>query len=254
MPGMSEREEQLMNRIETLQTLLNQERYQHEVERNLVAMALHDLGNSLSSIHMVSNLVTRFRSKLTPRRFDEHLNAIEARTREVTERLRGILASLQAHTAASRTSVDFQAFAEQLVQQAAGWNDNTCAIRYACTGDLDNFLTDEYLLRGIVLNLLTNAVKYSPDGGQILLTVHGSASMVDIRIRDEGIGIPQAEINRIFEPYYRGTNVASINGTGLGLSIVKGSVELLGGTISVERVLPTGTAFTVQLPRRSADQ
>jgi len=109
-------------------------------------------------------------------------------------------------------------------------------------------ISDERLLRSILTNLLTNAIKFSPDRERVFLTVKGSGHQLIIIVRDEGIGIDEDEIEKVFEPFLRGRSAASIQGTGLGLSIVKKSVQLLNGTIHVKSTLGEGTTFTVAIP------
>jgi signal transduction histidine kinase len=109
-------------------------------------------------------------------------------------------------------------------------------------------VSEEKLLRSVVVNLLTNAIKFSPDKDQVFLTVKGLGDQLIIIVRDEGIGIPPEETERIFEPFLRGKGVGAIQGTGLGLSIVKKSIDLLGGTIHVASDVGKGTTFTVTVP------
>lgn len=108
---------------------------------------------------------------------------------------------------------------------------------------------DEKLMRHIFSNLLSNAVKYSPGGGTVGFDVHAGEQGFTFQIRDQGIGIPEADLPRLFETFHRATNVGNIVGTGLGLAIVKRSVELHGGTLAVSSSLGEGTVFTVFLPR-----
>ncbi|HEY3072899.1 MAG TPA: HAMP domain-containing protein [Candidatus Limnocylindrales bacterium] len=112
---------------------------------------------------------------------------------------------------------------------------------------------DEARIERIVANLLSNSVKYSPRGGEIVVRAsredHDGDEWAVLVVEDHGLGIPSAELGRVFEPYYRGTNVAtSTNGTGVGLAGTRHIVEQHGGDISVESVLGERTAFTVRLP------
>ena len=105
----------------------------------------------------------------------------------------------------------------------------------------------------VVANLLSNAVRYSPKGGDVVVRAsredrHGDEWAV-LEVEDHGIGIPPAELGRIFEPYFRGTNVsATISGTGVGLAGTRHIIEQHGGEISVESELGQSTTFTVRLP------
>jgi len=96
---------------------------------------------------------------------------------------------------------------------------------------------------------LSNAVKYSPQGGSVHMLVDCTAETFTFHIRDQGIGIPESDLPHLFESFHRATNVGSIAGTGLGLAIVKRSVELHSGSIAVASTLGQGTTFTVTLPR-----
>jgi signal transduction histidine kinase len=111
---------------------------------------------------------------------------------------------------------------------------------------------DAARIERVVLNLLTNAVKYSPAGGDVELTVraeHGSGSWAILEVRDGGIGIPEEDLPRIFERFYRASNVGDqLRGTGLGLAGARQIVEQHGGEIGVSSEPGAGTTFTVRLP------
>jgi heavy metal sensor kinase len=114
---------------------------------------------------------------------------------------------------------------------------------------------DEELIRRMILNLLDNAVKYTPEGGEISLALarrNGSAELV---VRDTGIGISEADQQRVFDRFYRVDKARSraLGGAGLGLSIVRWIVDVHGGAITIDSVPNQGSTFTVQLPLRSPD-
>ena len=107
---------------------------------------------------------------------------------------------------------------------------------------------DEKMMKSILVNLLTNAVKYSPNGGKIEFQILLQNESVFFIISDEGLGIPDEDKKNLFSPFFRGNNIGSIPGTGLGLSIVQKTVELHGGKINFESNTSKGTKFTVVLP------
>jgi signal transduction histidine kinase len=107
---------------------------------------------------------------------------------------------------------------------------------------------DEKLLRHIFGNLLSNALKYSPDGGAVRFDVRREDGATVFEVADRGIGIPPDEVTHLFESFHRASNVGAIQGTGLGLAIVKNAVEKHGGAIEVKSALGEGTSFTVRLP------
>src|SRR5690606_4971863 len=116
------------------------------------------------------------------------------------------------------------------------------------TNELGTLMTDEKLLRNIVTNLLTNAVKFSPGKDEVHFNVLDEGRRVTIEVRDEGIGIAEDELGKIFEPFVRGKEADAIQGTGLGLSIVKKAVDLLQGSIQVKSKPGKGSTFKVVIP------
>jgi signal transduction histidine kinase len=125
---------------------------------------------------------------------------------------------------------------------------NGTTIRFNCRGDCTNTYLDEKLLRQILTNLLTNAVKYSPHGSTVRFEIECKKDIAVLRIQDEGIGIPTEDLPELFESFHRASNVGTIPGTGLGLAIVKKSVDLHGGQLAVDSVVGVGTTFTLTLP------
>jgi signal transduction histidine kinase len=116
------------------------------------------------------------------------------------------------------------------------------------SGDIQEQL-DEKLMRHILGNLLSNALKYSPDGKAVDFEVVADEHSLRFTVQDRGIGIPAEDIPHLFETFHRARNVGNISGTGLGLAIVKKAVDLHGGRIDVESRLGQGSRFVVILPR-----
>ena len=116
-------------------------------------------------------------------------------------------------------------------------------------------LTDPDRLKQILVNLVDNAVKYTPDGGKILVKASQEADEVKFTVKDSGIGIPAEDLPRIFERFYRidKARARSVGGTGLGLAIVKQLIDGLGGTIEVESKPDAGTTFVFTLPAAEQD-
>ncbi|WP_082818767.1 sensor histidine kinase [Bhargavaea cecembensis] len=110
---------------------------------------------------------------------------------------------------------------------------------------------DRELLGKVWENLLSNAAKYTPEGGEVLIGVSGAADFVTVTVEDSGPGIPPGERDRIFDRFYRSDKARSAGGgTGLGLSIAKGVIALHGGTISAGESPAGGARFTVTLPKK----
>ncbi|MEY3060486.1 MAG: hypothetical protein RL000_1838, partial [Bacteroidota bacterium] len=105
---------------------------------------------------------------------------------------------------------------------------------------------DTSLLRNILINLISNAIKFSPEGANIWVDSRCTESEITLTIKDEGLGIPEEDMKHLFERFFRGKNMMNIQGTGLGLHIVSKYVELMGGKIEVESQLEVGTKFTIK--------
>ncbi len=116
--------------------------------------------------------------------------------------------------------------------------------------EVETVFGDQLRLRQLLVNLLTNAIRYTPVGGKINLTLKGCDGGVEIAIADTGIGIPAEDIPRIFDRFYRADKARSrqYGGSGLGLSIVKWIVDAHQGTIKVDSVVGEGSVFRVVLP------
>jgi cell cycle sensor histidine kinase DivJ len=110
---------------------------------------------------------------------------------------------------------------------------------------------DEEAVTQLLLNLVGNAIKFTPEGGSVRVAVTDAATHVELTVRDTGPGIPAADLARIFEPYQQAHE--GRKGSGLGLAIVKGLVEAHGGSIRVDSEEGTGTCFLVRLPKTAPD-
>jgi hypothetical protein len=139
-------------------------------------------------------------------------------------------------------------FCSQLVEDYQLLTGDRHEIQFICCGKRTTAYVDEELLHKILGNLLSNALKYSPDGGTIHLSMACQDNQVIFQVRDPGIGIPLEDQPHIFEPFHRAANVDTIRGVGMGLAIVKRAVDLQGGAISLESEVGVGTTFTVTLP------
>ena len=118
------------------------------------------------------------------------------------------------------------------------------------TSTLTTVSLDDKLFRNVFVNLLTNAIKFSPEDSVVSVRISDTSEGIEIQVEDQGIGIDQEELNTVFEAFHRGSNASNIQGTGLGLSITKKAFDLMRGTIHVDSMLNKGTTFTVKLPIR----
>jgi signal transduction histidine kinase len=138
----------------------------------------------------------------------------------------------------------------QIVEESHLTLNQSNRIDVVMESDFTNVLIDQVLLRHILINLLTNALKYSPGKPNVHFSIKQVKRYLEFTISDFGVGIPESDIPNVFEPFYRATNSEDFKGTGLGLSIVKQCVGIHGGEIFLESKLGTGTIVKVLLPLR----
>ncbi len=146
------------------------------------------------------------------------------------------------------TSVDIVDFCQDLIQTLQFGSGEKYQFQFEhqqeCIG-----LVDKHLLWHVLTNLFSNAIKYSPEGGQILLELVSTNTEISFKIKDSGVGIPAEDLPYLFEPFTRASNSDNIQGTGLGLTIVKRCVDLHDGHIEVHSKLGVGSTSSITIPK-----
>lgn len=243
--------ERAQREAETLQIALEQQNELQELKSRFLSMVVHDFRNPLAVIQLKLEGLRKYSDDLTKQqrsaRIDKSLDEIN----QLNELMEDVLTisrfdlDTSLFNPSENDIVEFCRDVIDTFKEAA--NDEHSLVIEGLTTSLP-ILFDPSLMRRIILNLLANAVKYSPSNS----TVHFNLSIVNdtlvIKISDEGIGIPDSEIDHIFDTFHRASNALKSEGTGLGLAIVKYAVELHGGSVSVESSLDRGTTFTVTIP------
>jgi PAS domain S-box-containing protein len=231
-----------------------------QVREEVLAAIAHDLRNPLSSIKLHAQMLQRLvrRSEpLDPARLDESLTAINTMTTRVTFLLEDIVDVARTRDGEGIHLTPEPTDLVPLAQRCAA-EAGTAAARAVVVVAPDDPLIgawDPRAIERVVLNLLNNALKYSPAGGAVTVRVAHTGATGDwalLEVTDEGIGIPVADLPRIFDRYRRGRNVGRIGGTGLGLTGAKQMVERHGGNIVVSSEEGRGTKVTVLLPLEPA--
>jgi signal transduction histidine kinase len=148
---------------------------------------------------------------------------------------------------------DVRALCESVVEAAQARSEPDVTIALEVPDDTPSLLCDESLLRQVLVNLVENAIKYSPDGGRIDVRLRFDRRNVRIAVSDRGLGIPPSEQERIFEKFYRldAEMTRGVGGSGLGLFISREIVSQMDGTLTVRSEPGSGSTFTVALPRQA---
>jgi PAS domain S-box-containing protein len=235
---------------ENLRLALVKERELNELKSRFTSMVSHEFRNPLAVIQSAADLVMHYGSRMSEARKLEQVNEITVQVRRLTDLLDDILTVNRTASKGVELQpqpLDLNAFFNDLVRQMR-LTTHRHSIELVIHGDNLQMVADPKLLYQTVANLTSNAIKYSPDGGTVRLEVQREAEQVRIRVIDQGIGIPDADKDHLFDIFHRASNVGDISGTGLGLAIVKQAVEAHQGTVTVESVEGQGSTFTIILP------
>ncbi|HVU58655.1 MAG TPA: PAS domain-containing sensor histidine kinase [Puia sp.] len=243
--------EALVNqRTEELNSALEREKQIGQAKSHFVSLASHEFRTPLSTILSSTSLICRYNENIRSDNIDKHTSRIKASVMSMTHILNDFLSLDKLEQGAVRVNPEPFHLAQVLTE----WMDELelylkpgQTITHAHTGE-QMVHTDKNILKNILLNLLSNASKYSGENKPILVKTRTDNGILRAEVIDQGIGIPEKEVEKLFSLFYRGTNVGSIKGTGLGLNIVSQYVSLLGGKITVSTIENTGTTLTILLP------
>jgi signal transduction histidine kinase len=227
-----------------------------EVRRDFVTNASHELKTPVAGIQALSDSL-RIALERDPDRARSMIGRLQLEAQRLGQLVRELLDLARLEEGAgslARQRVDLAHLVRVQAQRLAGLaEEREVRLRTDCAEPAPVVALPEDM-RLVVANLLENAVQYNQPGGEVVATVHRVDSDVVLEVRDTGIGIPDAEADRIFERFYRVNKARSreVGGTGLGLSIVRHAVQRHGGEITVRSVLGAGSTFRVVLPVEGA--
>lgn len=244
----NELEQRVNERTRELVESLEREKRINVKKTQLVSMASHELKTPLSAILSSAFLLEQQIGEDAEGKKAKHLNRIKSSVDRLTGMLNDFLADDQLKQGKAETyreQFSLPAFVDELLEEITGTFKRGQKVRYVHVGET-HIIQDRKILRHVLLNLLSNASKYSGEIQPIDLRTMASDKKVTITVRDYGIGIPYEDQQRIFSDFFRASNAQDIQGTGLGLNIVKHYTELLGGTISFKSKPGEGTSFELK--------
>jgi len=235
---------------------LEQQKALNELRSRFVAMTSHEFRTPLSAILSAGELLRDYGDRLPATERTELLDGIAAAVQRMSRMLDRVLLLGRADAQMLEFApmpLDLVPLARKFIDEARAQHpDATSEVVTAFDPALRRGRYDEKLLRHIFGNLLSNALKYSPEGGSVRFALRPLDGGTEFEVADHGIGIPTDEIPHLFGSFHRASNVGDIQGTGLGLAIVKNAVDKHGGRIAVHSAPGEGTRFTVWLPAAAA--
>ncbi|WP_160164597.1 PAS domain S-box protein [Pedosphaera parvula] len=221
------------------------------LKSSFVSLVSHEFRTPLGIIMSSAEILHSYLDQLETIHRQEHLESIAKNAKRMAGMMEEVLlfgqveaGKMELHPA----PLSLSSFCRRLKDEILSATDGQCPIVLTMEAFPTDIFADERVLRHIFTNLLLNAVKYSRAGSPVHFMVAQEGKDAVFQVRDQGIGIPEADQQWLFKAFHRGSNAANLPGTGLGLVIVKRSVELHNGRIKVESVVDQGTAITVRLP------
>ncbi|WP_020602117.1 PAS domain-containing sensor histidine kinase [Spirosoma spitsbergense] len=242
--------EQVLTRQHTDQLLIR-ERELNELKSNFVTLASHEFRTPMGTILSSASLIGRYTGVDDGAKRERHVQQIKSAVNGLTELLNDFLSFSQMEKSplyGRPHPLSIITFCEEVIDDLQTLIKPGQHILYTHRSGEPAILLDGQMLKSILINLLVNASKYSANDKEIELTTRVEGDQLWLTVRDEGIGIPDEDKDRLFINFFRARNANHVAGTGLGLYVVKRYVDLLGGKVTFTSQLDSGTAFTVQLP------
>jgi two-component system sensor kinase FixL len=234
-----------------LQIQLDKEREMRELKDRFMSMISHELRTPLAVIQLSSDFLRRYADRMSDVEKEDAISTIQTQVHHLENMVDDVSALSRADSLDStvRTeSISLMDLCGDVVANTQMLAGTSHTIRFSSDGACQDILGDTKLLRQAFTNLLSNAVKYSHEGTTVYFDICCKQGEVVIEVRDSGIGIPEKDQSKLFEPFHRAANVDAREGTGLGLAVTKRAIELHGGKISFKSRENVGTTFTVRLP------
>jgi signal transduction histidine kinase len=259
-----ENEEQALRALEREQEL-------HQMKSRFVTMVSHEFRTPLGVVSSAAHLLDRYFERLSGDERSANIREIKHAVERMVEMMENFLmhGKLQAGQLACKpTRTDVAALCRKVISGVSNYRGVPRVVKCHLAAEAREAVVDARILDHVLGNLLTNALKYSPEESSVTLKVErtpgeladaqnadgDSPEILQVTVTDSGIGIPCAELPKLFQTFHRASNVGQRPGTGMGLAIVKQCVDAHGGTIRLESEEGRGTSVCVRLPLTGASQ
>lgn len=242
---------ELQSAKEHVNALFEKEKELNHLKTRFVSMASHEFRTPLSSIQLSATLIDKYNPKRDTENIEKHTGKIKNAVGNLTTILNDFLSleKLEAGRVEVNSSwFNIVRFAEEIVEEMQLISKQDQHIIYEHKGTSAEVNLDNNLLKNCIINLISNAVKYSGENTMIQFNSALMDNELLIEVKDNGIGIPEVDQQNLFEPFFRAHNTGSIPGTGLGLNIVKRYVSLMQGEVSLESAQNIGTTIRLKIP------
>lgn len=243
----------LRQREKELKRALGKERELNELKSRFLSMASHEFKTPLSTVLSSVELIEYYREEEHEPKRGKHIVRIKDAVKHLTEVLNDFLSLSkleQGKVDVRSLRTNLRAIISTSVESSEGQLKEGQQVVLDLPPEPSQIVTDPKLLRHVLLNLISNAAKYSAPGRDIIIATGQRGEGCFISITDQGIGIPPQDQAHLFDRFFRARNVENVKGTGLGLNIVNHYAHLLEAEIEFSSELGTGSTFTVVLPAK----
>jgi signal transduction histidine kinase len=229
---------------------LEKERQLNDMKTKFVTIASHEFRTPLATILSSASLIGRYTHAEEDEKRKKHVQRIKSTVTNLTEILNDFLSLGKLEEGQIRNVpivFNIAEFCQELIDELRSVCKENQQIFYTHEGDSEVCI-DRHLLKNVLINLLSNASKYSDAGKQIFLSSSKKEKTIHFEVQDQGIGIPEQDQAYVFDRFFRAHNSGTIQGTGLGLNIVKKYIQLMQGEIKLTSQLNQGTTVSLDLP------
>jgi len=240
--------QELENAKEQISISLENEKELNRLKSRFLSMASHEFRTPLSAVLLSASLIDKYAEPFDSKDISKHIGKIKSSVAGLTFILNNFLQLEKLESgsvAATYTDFDLKELGEEIAEEMQLLVKGAQVITYEHQGEQTNIHLDKNLLKNSIVNLITNAVKYSGENAKIEFITEITNDKHTIMVKDNGIGIPKEDQKYLFDAFFRAHNTGSIPGTGLGLNIVARHVSLLGGEITFKSTVNQGTVFTL---------
>lgn len=223
----------------------------------MISIMSHELRTPIAIVSTSSDILLRYADRLSPEDHTQRLKGMKQQIRRLEYILDQVALINKADAGfmiCNPTNTHLGTFIENITSSLEDITSQEHHLQTHFTTQRNYAVMDATLMHHALSNLITNAVKYSPDGGTIHLKVMDASEGITFAVQDEGMGIPEADLKTLFAPFARGGNVGTIHGTGLGLAIVNRIVQEHNGHVQVNSQLGHGSIFSITIPKLIASE
>lgn len=235
---------------EELSRALEKEKELNDMKSRFVTMASHEFRTPLSTILSSVSLIGKYKTSEEEEKRHKHVERIKSAVTNMTLILNDFLSAgklEEGKISFNPVEINIPQLVSEILTELGNLRKPGQKAVYNHRGD-EICVVDKQMVRNILNNLVSNAIKFSPENKEIFVDTENIDNHLSIQVTDQGIGIPKEEHEKLFERFFRSSNASNIQGTGLGLSIVAKYVEYMNGKIEFNSELNIGTTFKITIP------